>query len=824
MFAAIESFFHRVRRRFSRSEWAVHHLGLKVSEGTSEEPGLLLIQIDGFSRSQLEHAMARGELRFLRGLKQRNHYHVHTLYPGLPTTTPAVQAELYYGVRGAVPAFCFFNRQTKMLGRMFYPAWAKEFEAACAAQGEGLLTGGSSWSNIYTGGAAQEESHFCAASNGFGDMWRTGKITNIFIFMVMHLASTLRIAWLVLLEGVIAVADAIAGIGRGQAARQELFFAMSRVFISIGLRELITIGAKVDVTRGLPIVHVNFLGYDEQSHARGPASFFAHWSLRGIDRAIKDLYRAAQRSTRRDYAVWIFSDHGQERARSFATEVPGGIEAVVRQCYDHARARDAAWRPRSQRRVPYFWGSSSRFAQRRLHRLQADDALTEEEKATFTVAAVGPVGHVYFSTPLADEQRLALARRLVKEGKVPGVLLRTEATGVVWIHASGETAVPAQVPPLLPHPEPMREEIARDMVSLVDQPHSGDLVLCGWAPGERPWTFAAERGAHGGFGPEESQGFVLLPARTWLPATAKEFIRPSALRSAARHWLGRETEKAAARVAAAPQAGFRFMTYNVHGCGGMDGRVSPRRVARVIGTYSPDIVALQEVDLGRRRSRAENQVQIIAKALDLHYEFCPTVTLGEEHYGHALLSIWPMEVVKRGRLPGDPHKATREPRAALWVRININGQRVNVITTHLGLGIDERAAQMEALAGKEWIGGIPADEAVLFCGDCNMLPGSVPYRLMSARLRDIQLAMPGRRARPTFSTTRPFMRLDYIFASPQIAVSEFSVPHTHLTRVTSDHFPLVADLAVGNAVSDTTMPKPPAAAGRKPRATQPAPA
>jgi len=266
------------------------------------------------------------------------------------------------------------------------------------------------------------------------------------------------------------------------------------------------------------------------------------------------------------------------------------------------------------------------------------------------------------------------------------------------------------------------------------------------------------------------------------------------------------------------------MTYNVHGCGGMDGRVSPRRVARVLGTYLPDIVALQEIDLGRRRSRAENQVQIIAKALDLNYEFCPTVTLGEEHYGHALLSIWPMEVVKRARLPADPRKATREPRAALWVRININGQRVNVITTHLGLGIDERAEQMAALAGPDWVGGIPADEAVLFCGDCNMLPGSVPYRLMSGRLRDIQLAMPGRRAKPTFSTTRPFVRLDYIFASPQVAVSEFMVPRTDLTRVTSDHFPLVADLSVGTAAADTPTTKPPLAAARKATAKQPAPA
>ena len=569
---------------------------------------------------------------------------------------------------------------------------------------------------------------------------------------------------------------------------------MSRVFVSVGLREFITVGGKVDLARGLPIVHINFLGYDEQSHARGPGSLFAHVTLRGIDRSIKELYRAAHRSSRRDYDVWVFSDHGQEHTRSFATEIPGGIEGVIRKCYDTSRARDRAWRPRLQQRDPSLMVSRSRLAQRRLERMHTADALTEEEKSTFTVAAVGPLGHVYFASPLEEPQRLALARRLVKEGGVPGVVVRTKDGKILWLHAGGETPVPEGVPAALPHPEPLRQEIARDLVTLAENLNSGDLILLGWSPGREPWTFAMERGAHGDLGPEETQGFALLPARTWLPAGTDHFIRPSALRQAALTHLGREENPRNPRTAPSGQAGFRIMTYNVHGCGGMDGRVSPRRVTRVVNTYAPEIVALQEMDLGRRRSRAENQVELIARALDMHYEFCPTVTLGEEHYGHALLSVWPMEVVKRSRLPADPRRARPEPRAALWVRLTINGERLNVITTHLGLGIEERRLQMQALLGPEWLGGIPDDEPVLFCGDCNMLPASVPYRQITARLRDIQLTKPRHRPLSTFSTTRPMARLDYIFASAHFAAKDIQVPRTDLTRVTSDHFPLVADL------------------------------
>jgi len=74
MLASIETFFHRWRRRFSRSEWAIRHLRLTPSEGTSEEPGLLLLQIDGFARTQLERALAKGHMPYLRRLLRREGY------------------------------------------------------------------------------------------------------------------------------------------------------------------------------------------------------------------------------------------------------------------------------------------------------------------------------------------------------------------------------------------------------------------------------------------------------------------------------------------------------------------------------------------------------------------------------------------------------------------------------------------------------------------------------------------------------------------------------------------------------------------------------
>jgi endonuclease/exonuclease/phosphatase family metal-dependent hydrolase len=816
MLAKVEAFLHRVRRRLSRSEWAIRHLGLTPTEGASEAPGLLLIQIDGFARPQLERALAARRMPFLSRLLNREGYELRTFYPGLPTTTPAVQAELYYGVRAAVPAFSFYDRTLKKLGRMWDPEWAKAWEAKCAEQAAGLLQGGSSWSNIYTGGAGQYESHFCAASIGVGDMWRTKKIRNIFVFIVLNLGTALRIAWLLLIEFGVAGWDMMRAVASGRRVYKEFLLLVSRVFVGVGLRELLTISGQIDVARGLPIVHINFVSYDEEAHVRGPGSRLAHYQLRGIDRAIKHIVRAAQRSRRRDYAVWIFSDHGQEMTRSFPDQVPGGVEAVLQQCLEVSQKHDAAWRNQSQ-----VWASSAllsrgRFNQARLERERARDRLTPEEEQTFIVAAMGPVGHVYFAEPRTDAQRFALAQRLVKQGMIPGVLMRSEEGVVTWFHERGETRVPDDVAPLLPHPEPLRRQIAEDLHYFCQTPNAGDLILVGWSPWiDVPLSFAPERGAHGGFGPNETQGFLLLPPNTPLPDGTGHFVRPSALRTAALYHIGR-CESPACHTITSARTELRLMTYNVHGCDGMDGRVSPRRVARVIRGQMPDIVALQEVDFGRRRSRAEDQASIIARELGMHVVFCPTVTRGDEHYGHALLSRYPIEIVKRARLPHDPASWWQEPRSAMWARVDVAGQTINVITTHLGLGPRERVLQVKALLGDEWIGGIAAEEPVIICGDFNALPGSAPYRLAASRLRDVQSGRDGHRPFATFSSSQPLVRLDHIFVSAHFERQRVMVVRNDLTRISSDHLPLVADLRVVSANVGTSTRTPRQSAAHTP--------
>jgi endonuclease/exonuclease/phosphatase family metal-dependent hydrolase len=83
---------------------------------------------------------------------------------------------------------------------------------------------------------------------------------------------------------------------------------------------------------------------------------------------------------------------------------------------------------------------------------------------------------------------------------------------------------------------------------------------------------------------------------------------------------------------------FRIMTYNVHRCIGTDGKLSPQRNAEVIAACDPDVVALQELDVGRLRTGNIDQAAFMAKALGMQPHFHPALRELGEQCGDAILT------------------------------------------------------------------------------------------------------------------------------------------------------------------------------------------
>ena len=99
MISRIALHWRWLRRLVSRNLWAARLLGVRHPPGESAEPGLILIQFDGLSRTQFEKAVSAGRLPFLAKLIKRKHFALETFYSGVPSTTPAVQGEIFFGVK-----------------------------------------------------------------------------------------------------------------------------------------------------------------------------------------------------------------------------------------------------------------------------------------------------------------------------------------------------------------------------------------------------------------------------------------------------------------------------------------------------------------------------------------------------------------------------------------------------------------------------------------------------------------------------------------------------------------------------------------------------
>jgi hypothetical protein len=507
---------------------------MKRNKRQGNTQGLILIQIDGLAGFHLKQALQSGRMPFLAKLLNSGHLRLHSLYSGMPSTTPAVQGELFYGIRSSVPAFSFRDHESKKIMRLYEPHAAIKIEERLQRQSNGLLRGGSSYADIFSGMA--DKSHFCPVSLGkkpFCEGIRPAKILAV-IFDYSKIG--IKSFFLLAIETALAAADFFHGILSGKNIFKELKFIASRIAVSILLRDLVKTSAVVDIQNDLPVIHLNFLGYDEHAHRRGPSSRFAYWTLKGIDSAVKEIWNARQKSKTRAYDIWLYSDHGQEDTQPYARQCANGFEETVKAVLtDHAKgqpATDMCADPQGiQSLRSYLLGG--RFFQKLF--VQWIPFQTEDDNPTIT--AMGPLGYIYLPNAPDLEKKKRLARLLVKNAGIPLVLIAAAAGRAIAWNPSGEFILPDHAAEILGSDHPYREAVTEDLIRLCRHPDAGTFMISGWRPHKKPISFQIERGAHGGPGIRETDAFALLPPKIKLAARKRNYLWISDLREAAINFL-----------------------------------------------------------------------------------------------------------------------------------------------------------------------------------------------------------------------------------------------------------------------------------------------
>jgi len=235
----------------------------------------------------------------------------------------------------------------------------------------------------------------------------------------------------------------------------------------------------------------------------------------------------------------------------------------------------------------------------------------------------------------------------------------------------------------------------------------------------------------------------------------------------------------------------KLLTYNVHSCIGTDRRLAPERIAEMIAITKPDIIGLQELDVGRRRTGGIDQAHVIAEILKMQHHFHAALDVEEERYGDAILTALPADMVKAGPLP-----SLGEQRGALWIEVEVGDRRLQVFNTHLGLRRIDRMRQTEVLLGPEWLGHDRLNgHPTVLLGDFNSIPSSPPYKRLAGALTDVRTRI-ARQLRPTFPSRFPLLRIDHVFASKDVKIVEAEVIATPLAKLASDHLPLLATIEI----------------------------
>lgn len=235
------------------------------------------------------------------------------------------------------------------------------------------------------------------------------------------------------------------------------------------------------------------------------------------------------------------------------------------------------------------------------------------------------------------------------------------------------------------------------------------------------------------------------------------------------------------------------MTYNIHLGRDVDGVLDLDRIADVIRAQQPDLVALQEV--GRHWSADSDfrdQPAVLARRLGMESVYGanidrdpPAPGAPRRQYGTAILTAWPIVDSEHVLLPRV--STENEQRGLLVLDVDVDGAPLRLSNAHLGVGADDRRVQVEALlaeAGKAMVGHA-------LVGDFNAPPRAPELAPLFHRFSDAWTAG-GEGDGFTFPASAPASRIDYVLASPQLAVSRADVP----ALPGSDHLPLVAELAI----------------------------
>ncbi|MHA1805443.1 MAG: endonuclease/exonuclease/phosphatase family protein, partial [Promethearchaeota archaeon] len=219
------------------------------------------------------------------------------------------------------------------------------------------------------------------------------------------------------------------------------------------------------------------------------------------------------------------------------------------------------------------------------------------------------------------------------------------------------------------------------------------------------------------------------------------------------------------------------MTWNIHNAIGVDDVFDPERIAEEIKQNDPDILGLNEVDLGALKTSFVDLTSYFAHHLDMYYFYGYTFY---KHYGNALLSKYPISSAEIIHLP--QAKESTEPRSMIKAKIIIGNEIWTLFITHLSTNHQDRLVQVPYILSV--IEQEKDKNKLIWLGDFNFEPTSEEYQLIKASpMNFIDTARNAGYTGHFDENFIPRKRIDYILCSPDMNAKSSHV----YCSIASDH-------------------------------------
>ena len=555
---------------------------------------MLLLHLDGVGRKQLEFAMERGYAPTLRALLERGPYRLSACRAGAPTSTPAFQAGMLYGVDHDIPGYTWYDKRRRREVRMDRAEDARLLERDLRERGQPLLQDGSVYCSIFSGGAPLRRWALSGWNAGlsaedFGlealsrsPLWPQAR--DVLAAALVHSATAGRIAGALgmdIASGAVETARWVRHIGSMQHEPQ---FLIHRVLTECLFAEFAANSCVIDIARGTPIVYACFIGYDEYAHRRGPYSRMALLKLWELDRMLGRIIAAAKSLPELNYELYLFSDHGQVATRP-AEQVlgeslgehlladgptAGGPSIGFGRAGGGETARaasEARWLRRLAKVLPGVLGSAALgWARHKARALDAAQPAGVRADGPLLVVPAGDIAHLYsteVAEPLLEAEVRArhpgLLERCAHSPAIGFALVRSER-GPVALRGDRRLELDRPADALeLAHVvgHPLAAVYSRDLLKMRN---AGDVILLGTAapaiedalpagatrPGAIafPWEF----GSHGGLSPDQLDTFMVHPESMGDGAFAG-VVRPQDLHRIFLERSGRKAQLTAGKAA-----------------------------------------------------------------------------------------------------------------------------------------------------------------------------------------------------------------------------------------------------------------------------------